>query len=168
MKSKQAAKRRVSRREFLTSTAAGAVGLAAGLSAPAWLPGARITGEGGAANRIATGHIGVGGRGGSVLGMARGRSDVSVAAVCDVDRNHLGAAVQAAGGKAEGYGDYRKILDRKDVDAVVVVTPDHWHALASISPSRWRRSSSSRIPISRSPGRSPHAAATFSPARSTA
>ena len=51
-------------------------------------------------------------------------------AVCDVDKNHVEAAKadQRIGkGKAETYGDYRKVLDRDDIDAVVIGTPDHWH-----------------------------------------
>ncbi len=67
-----------------------------------------------------------------LLSGAQSRSDVSVAAVCDVDRNRLDAAVKATGGTADGFSDYRKILDRNDIDAVVVATPDHWHALVTI------------------------------------
>jgi predicted dehydrogenase len=82
--------------------------------------------------RIRVASIGIGGQGGGNLG-AHLRNCV---AVCDVDRNRLEAArlrVEKATGKAPAAeSDYRKILDRKDVDAVVVSTPDHWHALITI------------------------------------
>lgn len=89
----------------------------------------------GANERIVLGHIGVGGQGKSNLGGFLGKKDVAVAALCDVDSKRLADAVELAGKKghsAEGYDDYRRLLDRKDVDAVVVSTPDHWHALISI------------------------------------
>jgi predicted dehydrogenase len=57
---------------------------------------------------------------------------VRVAAVCDVHEPHLRRAQSAADGKAEAYHDFRKLLDRKDIDAVVIATPDHWHAIPTI------------------------------------
>jgi predicted dehydrogenase len=53
-----------------------------------------------------------------------------VVAVCDVYRRRMKRAMERTGG--EGYMDYRKLLDRKDIDAVFVVTPDHWHSKISI------------------------------------
>jgi predicted dehydrogenase len=55
-----------------------------------------------------------------------------VAAVCDVYQPHAEEARAAAGGKPEIYSDYRKLLERKDLDAVIIGTPDHWHALPTI------------------------------------
>lgn len=85
-------------------------------------------------DRIGFGLIGCGDLGrnwhlASVLGI----HDLEVVAVADVDRDHLEQAVAMTEGKAKGYGDFRALLDRKDVDAVMVVTPDHWHALAAIA-----------------------------------
>ncbi|MGC8990135.1 MAG: Gfo/Idh/MocA family protein [Verrucomicrobiia bacterium] len=88
-----------------------------------------------AKDRLNIAHIGVGGMGSGHLGymLARqSRGDVNVVAVCDVDENRLAAAVKSTGGKATPYRDYRYILDRKDVDAVVIATPDHWHAVQTV------------------------------------
>lgn len=81
--------------------------------------------------RIGLGFIGVGRQGFSLLNEFKNFPDVEIVAVCDVHRERVDRAV-AAGGKAEGYKDFRRVLDRKDVDAVVIATPAHWHALQSI------------------------------------
>lgn len=54
-------------------------------------------------------------------------------AVCDVDANHLKAALAAAGPDVKGYRDYREILERKDIDIVHIPTPPHWHGIISIA-----------------------------------
>ena len=61
-----------------------------------------------------------------------GFPDVRVAAVCDVYEPHARRPQSAADGKPEVYHDFRKVLDRKDIDAVVIATPDHWHAIPTI------------------------------------
>lgn len=131
--------RGIRRREFLARSS----GLAAA-GALGWLPEARGMARRVSANdRIAVGFIGVGSLGGNHhLPDTLKRSEFEVRAVCDVDRNHVDRAldridkVEASRGRASGYRDYRELLDRKDLDAVFVVTPDHWHALAAIDSCR--------------------------------
>jgi predicted dehydrogenase len=83
----------------------------------------------GANERVRLGFIGVGNRGDQLLDSFLTHSDCEVAALCDVYEPYLPAAQKKAGGKAEAHHDFRKLLDRKDVDAAVIATPDHWHAL---------------------------------------
>jgi predicted dehydrogenase len=68
-----------------------------------------------------------------VSGFHLRNKDCVFVAACDVAKTRLDAAVprlseQGGGGKVDAYGDYRRILDRKDIDAVLVTTPDHWHS----------------------------------------
>ena len=84
-------------------------------------------GRPGANDRVGVGYIGAGRRAG---GLYRLGAEARMVAVADVD---IARAKRAAGrGKAQAYQDYRKMLEQKDLDAVVVSTPDHWHALPSI------------------------------------
>jgi predicted dehydrogenase len=83
------------------------------------------------------GLIGVGGQGTYRLREFVKQPDVRIAAICDVDRQHLDRALSRVesekGYKPQGFGDFRKLLEIKELDAVTVVTPDHWHALATIA-----------------------------------
>ena len=69
-------------------------------------------------------------------GDARGHANYGdIVAVCDVDRNHMERAKndeKIGQGKADGYEDYRKVLDRDDIDVVSIVTCDHWHVKIAI------------------------------------
>ncbi len=115
--------RRFSRRQFLKMSSV-AAGLAA---APMFIPARAF----GANDRILTGHIGVGGQGRSNLGKFIGNA----VAVCDVDTRHAERAakmVQEKDRPCDIYEDYRQLLDRQDIDAVVISTPDHWHAIQTI------------------------------------
>ena len=82
--------------------------------------------------RVRLGFIGVGAQGKSNL-KAMMKNAV---AVCDVDSNRLAEAanlvLKANGTEPVAFSDYRQLLDRKDIDAVVVTTPDHWHALLTV------------------------------------
>jgi len=116
----------ITRRQFLKK--AGATAAAAAVVGPMFLPQGAI----GANDRIVMGIIGCGGMGSADLQYFRANPEVEFAAVCDVDHNRLEEAVDKAGGKATPYSDFRKLLERKDIDAVIVATPDHWHALPTI------------------------------------
>lgn len=82
----------------------------------------------GANERLNIGVIGVGGRGAGDLGAV---SSESIVALCDVDEQRLAAAADRHPA-AETYHDYRRMLDQKNLDAVVVATPDHHHAPATM------------------------------------
>ncbi len=71
-------------------------------------------------DRLSFASIGVGGRGTQLMQNASKFGDI--VAVCDVDRNHAESAKERAGGKADIYEDYRKLLERKDIDAVTIGT----------------------------------------------
>ena len=106
----------ITRRKFVKSSAL--------FSAPLVIPSTVF----GANERLNVGVIGVAGRGGANLAAMGGEN---VVAVCDVDSNRLAGAKQRHP-QATDYRDYRKLLERKDLDAVVVSTPDHHHAPATL------------------------------------
>jgi predicted dehydrogenase len=85
-----------------------------------------------AGERLTLGFIGVGGMGGGHLGGFLKAPDVEVRAVADVYEKHRSDAVARVGRGCAGYSDFRELLGRPDIDAVVIATPDHWHALAAI------------------------------------
>ena len=87
----------------------------------------------GANDRVRLGLIGSGGRGREDWGTFLKEADVEPVAVCDVYENFLNQGISMTGGKATGHKDYRQLLDRKDIDAVIVATPDHWHALMAVA-----------------------------------
>jgi predicted dehydrogenase len=76
-------------------------------------------------DQLTKGIIGVG-------GMGRGHIDYEgtrLLAVCDVDKNHLAQAIAQAGGKVDGYHDFRELLMRPDIDVAHIATPPHWHGI---------------------------------------
>lgn len=118
--------RSVSRRAFLRTAGAA-------LATPYMLTSNALGAEGRpASDRVRVGHIGVGGMGGGHLRRMVQRPDGTPVAVCDVDRLRCERAYQVTGQKAEMFHDFRDLLDRQDIDAVVVATPDHWHPLITI------------------------------------
>ncbi len=86
----------------------------------------------GANDRIRLGGIGLGGRGRHLLNLARQHENVEIVAVCDVYEPRLAETRAKTAPTAEALVDYRKLLDRKDVDAVIIATPDHWHVPMTI------------------------------------
>jgi len=86
----------------------------------------------GANSRVHVALIGCGGRGTLVAGEMNKVDGVEVGVVCDVHTRNAERATQELGGTARIVGDFRAVLDMKEVDAVLVATPDHWHAIPSI------------------------------------
>ncbi len=115
-----------SRRQFLRTASVASAGALVGLPARAY---GRILG---ANDRISVGVIGVGGMARTHLRNLIQEPDVNVAAVCDVFGPNLAQATGIAP-EAEPYVDLRAVLDRSDIDAVVIGTPDHWHAWPTIA-----------------------------------
>jgi predicted dehydrogenase len=81
--------------------------------------------------KLNLGFIGAGGRANELLKQFRPLPDVRIAAICDVDEERLSETAGKYSG-ATKYGDLRKLVDDKDIDAVVIATCNHWHALAAI------------------------------------
>jgi predicted dehydrogenase len=82
----------------------------------------------GANDRVQMGIIGLGTRGNQVHEAFMHNKDVTFVAACDVQKNRLDQFVQKSGAKMSAVGDYRRILDNKDVEAVLITAPDHWHS----------------------------------------
>ncbi|HQJ55134.1 MAG TPA: Gfo/Idh/MocA family oxidoreductase [Planctomycetota bacterium] len=124
---------RTSRRRFLRR-AAGAAGAAAAFPFAARALGAEVR----PSERITIGCIGTGGHGREWnLRSLLAQPDARVLAVCDVDRNNMAAAKAMVDEKygtkdCAAQGDFREILRRGDIDAVMISTPDHWHVLMSV------------------------------------
>lgn len=143
---------RLSRREFLRRTA---TATAAAVAFPSIVPASAL-GRNGAvppSERITMGFIGVGAQGGGhlfgggwtyVVGGFAGREDVQVLAVCDVRRPRLEQACrrvdafyaerlgQAGARACQACVDFREVLARRDIDAVLIATPAHWHATMAV------------------------------------
>ncbi|MHC4203180.1 MAG: Gfo/Idh/MocA family protein, partial [Planctomycetota bacterium] len=130
----------ITRRRFLKGSAVAATGFLAPTIVPTPVFGADAP-----SNRITIGFVGVGRMGMGDLRELLGHKQAQIVAVCDVDSNRTTNArktveahyaKRSAGNTYKGcsiYGDYRDLVARDDIDAVCVVTPDHWHALPSIA-----------------------------------
>lgn len=139
---------KTTRRTFLKNSTAATAGVTLGLN----LVGAPATRSvPGANEKIRVGFIGVGNRGTQLLQGFMAQKDVEIAALCDVyepylARKHsdvgqaildsIGDRVPRMGEELSStvarYRDFRRVLDRKDIDAVVIATPDHWHAIQTV------------------------------------
>jgi predicted dehydrogenase len=122
----------VTRREFLDALAVGAAGLAAGITAKSYR---QIVGSN---DRLNFALIGLNGRGYAHLASLKANRDAArISHVCDVDANILAkfaATVRQEMGEAPATTkDFRAILEQKEVDAVTIATPDHWHAPMAIA-----------------------------------
>jgi predicted dehydrogenase len=116
----------ITRRQFVGS-------VAAGLGMTLITPVSRVLG---ANDDIRVAVVGINGRGGSHISGFSDLKGVRVVALCDVDQKVLGNKAQAFekrySRKVETYVDIRKMLESKDIDAISIATPNHWHSLATI------------------------------------
>jgi predicted dehydrogenase len=126
----------MSRRSFVC-------GVGAAFAAPYIIPSAALGADGDTApsNRINIGVVGTGSQARGLTENAIKHKNVRVVALCDVDRNRLAEAKGLVDGFYENqdcatHSDFRELLARKDIDAVIVGTPDHWHALVCIEAAR--------------------------------
>ncbi len=135
----------MNRRSFLTTSAAGLIGASSALRPTAAAAAARIQG---ANDRVRVGVIGTGRQGRTVMSGHLMLDDVDIVAVCDVYVPNMAQAVAlmaqpaVPGGEPPREGparpapqqvkDFRQILDDKEIDAVIIATPDHWHALQTV------------------------------------
>lgn len=113
---------RMTRRDFVKNTAVLAAGVGATLS----------SGRATANDTVRAAFIGVGNRGGQLIDFALKHPDIEIVALCDVYEPHLKKSAEKVGKPVEFFSDYRKVLERKDIDAVFIATPDHWHALQAV------------------------------------
>lgn len=111
----------MNRREFVKTAAA--AGVASSIIAPAAM---------GANERIRVGFIGIANRGGQLIKAAQTHERLEIVALCDVDSKILAQRAGEVGGDVAQYTDFRKLLERDDIDAVLIATPDHWHAIQTI------------------------------------
>jgi predicted dehydrogenase len=121
----------ISRRRFVASTAAGIVGAGASL-------GARTASQGAGkpvapSDRVVVALVGCGGMGKANLRNFIRMPEVQVAAVCDVWEHNRQTAARIAGTGVPQVADFRRVIDMKDVNVVIVATPDHWHAIPTIA-----------------------------------
>jgi predicted dehydrogenase len=112
-------------------------GASAAIAAPYFIPSGVLGAQGkpSANEHLTMALIGCGGMGGGHLKeMIEHRSEgvVNLAAVCDVDEKRLAEKLEWTGPGVDPYRDYRYILERDDIDAVVIATPDHWHAVQMV------------------------------------
>jgi len=120
----------LSRRRFLQSTAVA--------SAPFILPSGILSAEVKPNDKISVGFIGMGKQNGGLMNRFMGAKEAICVAVSDCDTTRRNAARDKANGRqknkdCKAYEDFREIIARKDIDAVCIATPDHWHAIQTIA-----------------------------------
>lgn len=126
-------RREVSRRQFLGRSAQQAAGMAAGVvGLTSGVVSAAVAKGHSASDRLGVGIIGVRNQGRLLASEFSRRSDVEVRSICDIDDSQFAPAIREIiehGQKAPAtVRDFRQLLDNPEIDAVVIATPDHWHA----------------------------------------
>ena len=137
--------KRVNRRQFLKAAVSGAAGV---VGFPYIVPSSTLGSETAPSNRITLGFIGTGKQGTDLVEAFLNEPGTQVVAVCDVDSLKMERARNIVEkyyanrqnkGTFKGctiYGNFRHLLSRDDIDAVVIATPDHWHAIIAICAAR--------------------------------
>jgi predicted dehydrogenase len=140
---------RISRRQFLSLTGAA-------LAFPTIIPISALgrAGRPAPSGRITLGSVGCGGMGKGNTESFLNLKDCQVVAACDVDQQHLDVVVRKVNGRyndtgCKGYHDYRELMARGDIDAVMIATPDHWHALAAVEAARQKKDIYGEKPLAR-------------------
>jgi predicted dehydrogenase len=130
----------ISRRQFIRSNLTAALAASA---FPAMVPASALgqAGRPAPSNRVVVGCIGVGPQGRGVMGNSLAQADAQVVAVCDVAKRNLEAALNQVNERYQNkdcvtYTDFRKLLARQDIDAVLIATPDHWHVPVAVAAGR--------------------------------
>ncbi|HEY5915117.1 MAG TPA: Gfo/Idh/MocA family oxidoreductase, partial [Verrucomicrobiae bacterium] len=105
-------------------------------------------------NRITLGAIGCGNMGTSNLRAFLRQKDCQVVAACDVDKQHLTQAVnlinrQYQNKDCKRHNDFRELLARADIDAVMMATPDHWHGVVAVEAARHKKDIYGEKPLAR-------------------
>jgi predicted dehydrogenase len=139
----------ISRRQFLAAT-----GLA--LAAPTLIPASAFGRSAGTSpsGRVTIGVVGWGMQGPGNTDAFLGMKDTQVVAACDLDKNHLQGALDKINGHyknqdCKSYHDYREMMARKDIDAVMLAVPDHWHALLAVEAANNKKDIYGEKPLAR-------------------
>jgi predicted dehydrogenase len=135
----------LTRRNFIQ-----AAGAAALMPRGAWARAGRAS----ASNRITLGVIGWGMMGPANTKVFLEQDDCQVVAACDLDKNHLQAAVDTVNARyssqdCRAYHDYHELLARDDIDAVMIAVPDHWHALVATEAANRKKDIYGEKPLAR-------------------
>jgi predicted dehydrogenase len=118
------------RRRFLKAGAA--------LGAAPWIVPSTVFGANAPSNRVAVAHLGVGSRANALIGMFVRHDDVQILALCDCFKDRRQGMREKLNAKygsdvVKAYADFREVLVREDIDAVVIATPDHWHVPLAVA-----------------------------------
>jgi predicted dehydrogenase len=139
----------ISRRRFLAATSLAIV-------APTFIPASALGRASTTApsGRVVVGVVGWGMQGPGNTNELLGLNDVQVVAACDLDKNHLQAALDTINGHyknqdAKPYHDYREMMARKDIDAVMLAVPDNWHALVATEAANSKKDIYGEKPLAR-------------------
>jgi predicted dehydrogenase len=140
---------RISRRHFLAVTGAA-------IAAPTIIPASALGAEGRPApsNRITMGVVGWGMQGPGNTGNFMNQPDCQVVATCNIDKKHLEASVNTINGRYKNqdcktYHDYREMMARTDIDAVMLAVPDHWHELIATEAAKNKKDIYGEKPLAR-------------------